>query len=323
MSNLDSEVSCQPHGSESNHDGKQLLASKQQQLTAEIEVSRTIPQKLRRSVGPFCFVDHFGPTDATAKLHFDVAPHPHIGLQTLSWLWSGEVLHLDSLGSKQWLRPGQVNLMTAGRGISHAEVIPEEHAMNVTLHGVQLWLALPPEAMQVAPDFEHFSELPQLEFGKFQGHLILGKLGAYEAPAKLYAEAVAFDLHSTENSAVRIDVNPKFEHLVYVVRSSAQDIHINGMNVEPHSGLYLAKNTACLEIEGTGQVLVLGGVPYPEPIRMFWNFVANDNSDLYTAAKAWNANDPIFGHVDAYPKYGKGPKRLMSPEPPESFNQNK
>ncbi|RTE87016.1 MULTISPECIES: pirin family protein [Gammaproteobacteria] len=300
----------------------QSLSSKSQQLTDEIEVFRIIPQKQRRTVGPFCFVDHFGPTPPSTHLTFDVAPHPHIGLQTLSYLWQGQILHLDSLGSKQWLKPGQCNLMTAGKGISHAEVIPEEDAKKMELHGVQLWLALPPEQMNTAPDFVHVSELPKVEVGSYQGLVILGALEKLEVPVEVKSPCVAFDLKSEEQDAKgTIQLETEFEYLVYVVASKNDNILINGVATAAHNGVYLATNTDKLEIAGAGHVLVLGGTPYPENLRMFWNFVATSNEDLYDAANRWNEGDSIFGTVKDYPKYGKGPERLMSPEPPLSFKK--
>ncbi|CUS49253.1 MAG: Pirin-related protein [Idiomarinaceae bacterium HL-53] len=296
------------------------LTSKAANLTEEIEVFRIIPQKQRRTVGPFCFLDHFGPTPERQQITFDVAPHPHIGLQTLSWLWQGEILHLDSLGTEQWLFPNQVNLMTAGSGISHAEVIPQDHTQHMHLHGAQIWLALPPDKASIDPAFEHISQLPELAFGSFKGHLILGTLGPQQVQATIYSELVAFDLLSTSSGTAQVPLEDTFEYLVYVVESSPLGISINGSRCRAHEAFYIEPGTSPqLHLAGQGRILVLGGTPYPAPLRMFWNFVANDNGALHRAATAWNADDAQFGEVKQYAKYGKGPERLLSPEPPASF----
>ena len=136
----------------------------------DIEVRRLLPLRQRRSVGAWCFVDHYGPMSVDGVAGMQVPPHPHIGLQTVTWLLAGNVLHRDSLGSEQMIRPGQLNLMTAGRGIAHSEESPGEH--DPRLHGVQLWLALPEAHRQVAPAFEHHAELPVRRAGRVRGHRV-------------------------------------------------------------------------------------------------------------------------------------------------------
>src|SRR5215469_15481417 len=131
----------------------------------DMTVRRMLPLRLRRSVGAWCFIDHYGPMDVDGVTGMHVPPHPHIGLQTVTWLLRGNVLHRDSLGSEQLIRPGQLNLMTSGRGIAHAEESPADH--DLTLHGVQLWVALPDASRRVEPAFEHHGQLPQASVGGF------------------------------------------------------------------------------------------------------------------------------------------------------------
>ena len=150
----------------------------------DIEVRRLLPLRHRRSVGAWCFVDHYGPMSVDGVAGMQVPPHPHIGLQTVTWLLDGNVLHRDSLGSEQMIRPGQLNLMTAGRGIAHSEESPGEH--DPRLHGVQLWLALPEAQRQVAPAFEHHAELPVAGLAGFEVTVFAGSLAGAQSPATVF-----------------------------------------------------------------------------------------------------------------------------------------
>src|SRR5499433_738528 len=158
----------------------------------DVEVRRLLPLRRRRSVGAWCFVDHYGPMSVDGVAGMQVPPHPHIGLQTVTWLIEGNVLHRDSLGSEQMIRPGQLNLMTAGRGIAHSEESPEDH--DPWLHGVQLWLALPDAHRQAAPDFEHHPELPALRLGGLDARVFAGSLAGVTSPARLFSSLVGAEL---------------------------------------------------------------------------------------------------------------------------------
>ncbi len=147
----------------------------------DMNVRRLLPLRLRRSIGAWCFVDHYGPMSVDGVTGMEVPPHPHIGLQTVTWLLAGDVLHRDSLGTEQVIRPGQLNLMTAGRGIAHAEESPVEH--DPSLHGVQLWVALPEASRQAEPRFEHHAELPFIASNDLTISVFLGALaGAARRP---------------------------------------------------------------------------------------------------------------------------------------------
>src|SRR5580700_9576684 len=154
----------------------------------DMTVRRLLPLRLRRSVGAWCFVDHYGPMSVDGVTGMRVPPHPHIGLQTVTWLLNGNVLHRDSLGSEQMIRPGQLNLMTAGRGIAHSEESPDEH--DPRLHGVQLWLALPEAQRQVAPAFEHHAELPVAGLAGFEVTVFAGSLAGAQSPATVFSPVV-------------------------------------------------------------------------------------------------------------------------------------
>ncbi|TRW49536.1 pirin family protein [Aliidiomarina halalkaliphila] len=303
MSTQDKQITCAPEQSKGRH-----LASKQSELTPVLKVARILPQRQQRMIGPFCFLDHFGPTPTDKTLEFDIPPHPHIGLQTLSWLWSGTILHLDSLGYEQWLRPGEVNLMTSGNGLCHAEVIPAGRQSNESLHGIQLWIALPPDDMDCEPEFVHTEELPSIQFGDFQGTLILGAMGEHLSAVPTRSPAVAFELDG--DGTCDLNLNPNFEYLLYVAKG---DISIRDEAIKTHEGYVIGPGETAVEFSGAGKVFIIGGKPFPQPVKMFWNFVAMDQDTLKQAAREWNAEDPRFGTVSQYTQYGQGPARLRSP----------
>src|SRR5262249_53924797 len=179
----------------------------------DITVRRLLPLRLRRSVGAWCFVDHYGPTSVDGKDGMAVPPHPHIGLQTVTWLLAGNVLHTDSLGSEQLIRPGQLNLMTAGRGIAHAEVSPAGHGPE--LHGVQLWVALPDASRATSPAFEHHAELPFTRLGGFDVTVLAGSLAGLRSPATTFSDLVGAQLTARWNVRAPVALDPSFEHAVF------------------------------------------------------------------------------------------------------------
>src|SRR5262249_25431038 len=164
-----------------------------------------------------------------------VPPHPHIGLQTVTWLISGNVLHRDSLGSEQMIRPGQLNLMTAGQGIAHAEESPAEH--DPTLHGVQLWVALPEVSRRTEPAFAHYPELPGAGIGGFEATVFLGSLGGAESPALTFSDIVGAELTAARDAAGRIPLVPAHEHVIFVTAGAAE---VEGTELRPGQLLYLA-----------------------------------------------------------------------------------
>src|SRR6202046_2505045 len=167
--------------------GLELTGSRDARV-GDMTVRRLLPLRLRRSVGAWCFVDHYGPMSVDGMAGMQVPPHPHIGLQTVTWLLSGNVLHRDSLGSEQMIRPGQLNLMTAGRGIAHAEESPAEH--DPQLHGVQLWVALPEASRRTSAAFEHHAQLPQTGINGLTITVFLGSLAGAESPARTLSAIV-------------------------------------------------------------------------------------------------------------------------------------
>ncbi len=261
----------------------------------DIEVRRLLPLRLRRSVGGWCFVDHYGPTSVDGVAGMRVPPHPHIGLQTVTWLLAGNVLHRDSLGSEQMIRPGQLNLMTAGRGIAHAEESPADH--DPTLHGVQLWLALPSADRQVTPAFEHHRELPVLAAGGFAVTVFAGSLAGVTSPARTFSPVAGADISAARDTSGRLPLVPSHEYVIFVAGGQAA---AGGIPLSPGRLLYLApgRDSVAVTAQAGTRLLLLGGEPLGEPLLMWWNFVARTPDDITRAAQAWA--DGQFGDVPGY-----------------------
>ncbi|MCB9674902.1 MAG: pirin family protein [Alphaproteobacteria bacterium] len=218
-------------------------------------VMRLLPTAGRRTIGPWAFVDHFGPTVPDAPI--DVPPHPHCGLATVTWLFEGEGLHKDSLGTEQRILPGQLNWMTAAHGIAHSEEMPAGRAV----HGLQLWLALPPEHRDAPPRFEHHASLPDFAVGGVSGTVLAGSLAGATSPASVQAPTLAA-IVTVEGSA-RLDVPPGFELGVVPVSGAPS---VAGEPVRPGELVYLGVGRDTLVLDGSGTLLLLGGAPYPEPL---------------------------------------------------------
>jgi redox-sensitive bicupin YhaK (pirin superfamily) len=244
-------------------------------------VSRTLPNAHRRMIGAWCFVDAYGPEVATMR----VPPHPHTGLQTVSWLVAGEVLHRDSVGSLQEVRPGELNLMTAGRGISHSEESPE-----TLLHGVQLWVALPGEHRRTGPGFEHHASLPVLSGSGFDATVIMGSLGGVTSPATTYSPLVGAEVAVEGSAEVPLDAG--FEHGVLLLAGEVEPLEAGPL-------LYLPPGRTRLRLSGRGRVLLIGGEPFGEEIVMWWNFVGRDHDEIVAFRKEWMEGEE-FGAVEGF-----------------------
>jgi hypothetical protein len=258
-------------------------------------VRRLLPLRTRRSVGAWCFVDHYGPMSVDGVSGMQVPPHPHIGLQTVTWLLIGDVLHRDSLGSEQMIRPGQLNLMTAGRGIAHAEESPREH--DPQLHGVQLWVALPDADRQVAPAFEHHASLPQTGLGGFAITVFMGELAGVRSPATVFSDIVGAELNATQDAQAELPLAPGHEHVAFVASGEAE---VDGTHLRPGQLLYFGtgREQVGVTARAGSRVFLLGGVPLGEPLLMWWNFVARTPEEIAAATADWRANR--FGAVGDY-----------------------
>jgi len=273
-----------------------------------LDVVRVLPTKGRRTVGAWCFVDLLGPVDMDDPDPLEVGPHPHIGLATVTWLLEGEALHTDSLGTEQVIRAGQLNLMTAGNGISHAEL-----AAHPPFRGAQLWIAQPESTRHGAPAFEHHAELPAVELpgsgGTSDGRLLVGTLGAATSPARADTPLVGADLHLLPGTTT-VPLSTTFEHAVAPLDVA---VKVGDHVVEPGWLALVPPGVDELPLEVRspgGRVLLLGGEPLATPITMWWNFVARDRDEITEAWRSWNARDERFGHV-ASPL-----ERIEAPAPP-------
>ena len=262
-----------------------------------ITVRRLLPRRARRLVGPWCFLDVFGPAPADGRKPMDVPPHPHIGLQTVTWLFSGEVLHKDSLDSEALGVAGGLNLMTTGRGIAHSEETPE--ASSGGLHGVQLWVALPDTHRHVAPSFEHHPDRPLLDLDGGRATVILGELGGVRAEGRTFSPIVGADLAPHEAGTLVVPLDPRFEHALVPLAGTAE---LDGRALAVDSLYYLGTDHTEVRVKATGagaRVLLLGGAPFGEAVLMWWNFVARTTDEIVAAREDWEAGRR-FGEVRRY-----------------------
>ncbi|WP_445398365.1 pirin family protein [Streptomyces sp. LE64] len=299
MSNLDREAVptlCGGRGFVVAEPVRELLSPRRVQLGESTEVRRLLPNLGRRMVGAWAFVDHYGPDDIADEPGMQVPPHPHIGLQTVSWLHEGEVLHRDSTGSLQTIRPRELGLMTSGRAISHSEESPKSHARF--LHGAQLWVALPDAHRHVEPHFEHHAVLPTVTAPGLTATVLLGDLDGSVSPGTAYTPIVGADLALTRGADVRLPLDPDFE---YAVLSMSGEARVDGVPVLPGSMLYLGcgRSELPLRAESDAGLMLLGGEPFAEELVMWWNFVGRSHEDIAQARRDW-MEGTRFGEVKGY-----------------------
>ena len=272
----------------------------------ELTTGRLVPLG-RRMVGAWCFIDHYGPDDIAEQPGMQVPPHPHMGLQTVSWLHAGEVLHRDSLGSVQTVRPRQLSLMTTGRAITHSEESPRGHAP--ILHGAQLWVALPDAHRDTDPRFEFHPDLPVVTGGGLRATVIMGELDTAASPGTAYSPLVGADLELAAGTDVRLPLMPDFEYAVLAMSGAAD---VDGVEVTPGSLLYLGagRTDLALRADSGGGLMLLGGEPFDEQIVMWWNLIGRTGPEIAEARAAWAAGER-FGAVHGYDG-----ARLAAPELP-------
>jgi quercetin 2,3-dioxygenase len=258
-----------------------------------MRVQRTLPQQQRSLIGAWCFIDHYGPASA----RMDVPPHPHTGLQTVSWLFSGEVEHRDSAGIHALIRPGELNLMTAGAGICHSEVSVESAAV---LHGVQLWVALPDSDRDTARDFAHYlpasTSLPGAVVRVF-----LGELAGSRSPVHTFTPLLGAQIDLDANARLDIDVDPAFEHGVLC---DIGPVEVDGTILAAADLGYQRPGSRVLRLRNpsdlSARVVLLGGSPFAEELVMWWNFVGRSHDDIVSYRQLWEDADERFGAVRGY-----------------------
>jgi redox-sensitive bicupin YhaK (pirin superfamily) len=260
-------------------------------------VRRTLPQRARSLIGAWCFADHYGPDDVSVSGGMDVAPHPHTGLQTVSWLFAGEIEHRDSLGTHELVRPGQLNLMTGGRGIAHSEVSTSD---TTVLHGVQLWVALPDAHREEPRDFQHY--VPgSVELDGARARVFLGTLLGDTSPVQTFTPLLGAELTLAAGARVEVDVDPEFEHGVLVDTGTAI---LSSTTLTGGQLGYLGPGVHCLSLANPSdaqcRVILLGGPPLGEDLVMWWNFVARSHEEIVLFREEWQAESERFGRVVGY-----------------------
>jgi redox-sensitive bicupin YhaK (pirin superfamily) len=258
-------------------------------------VRRALPRRARRTVGAWCFVDHMGPARIDEHEGLGVAPHPHIGLQTVTWLVDGEALHRDSLGTEQVVAPGQLNLMTAGHGVAHSEEGTGRY--RGALEGVQLWVAQPSATRDGAAAFEHHAELPAVEMPHAVATAFVGEFAGVASPARRDTDHAGVDL-DLRPGPTDLPVRPDYEHAIVVLSGT---LRIDGAVVQPGHLAYVGagRDELRLVADERTRALLVGGVPFPEPVLMWWNFVARSRAEIVAAHAAWKAGEERFGRVDS------------------------
>jgi hypothetical protein len=280
-------------------------------------VRRTLPQKSRSLIGAWCFADHYGPQQVAETGGMTVAPHPHTGLQTVSWLFEGEIEHRDSIGSHAMVRPGELNLMTAGAGISHSEVSTPETSV---LHGVQLWVALPESVREMSPAFEHVVPQEATDAG-IGCKVFIGSWLGQTSPATVHTPLLGAELVLQPRTSVELPLERDFEHGLLV---DSGDVTVGGAPVGRAALAYLPPGTRSLALTAgatPARLVLLGGQPLDEEILMWWNFIGRSHDEVVEYRRQWQAEiaafaagEPattVFGRVGGYPG-----KPLPAPEMP-------
>lgn len=279
-------------------------------------VHRTLPQRQRSLIGAWCFADHYGPDDVSHTGGMDVAPHPHTGLQTVSWLFEGDITHHDSGENHAVVKPGEVNLMTAGAGICHSEVSTQS---TTTLHGVQLWTVLPDSARNGERRFDHYAP----EFVELDGAralVFMGSLFGETSPIPTFTPLVGAEIRLDAGAELTIDVDPAFEHGLIV---DAGPVHLEGTTVNPRELAYTGVGETSLSVKNPGdspaRVVLIGGEPFTEDVVMWWNFIGRTHEEVAGYREEWENHSQRFGETRGYISHdADGLARLPAPAFPKS-----
>jgi redox-sensitive bicupin YhaK (pirin superfamily) len=281
----------------------EMLEAREVVLGRTTKVRRLLPNKNRRMVGAWCFVDHYGPDDLTARVDpYDVPgaagmlvpPHPHTSLQTVSWLFEGEIEHRDSVGSHAMVRPGELNIMTAGNGIAHSEVsLPNAPAI---LHGAQLWVALPDSVRSTTtPTFNAYADLPTLQLDGAHVTVMLGTVGDVTSPAPAYTPLDGADVTLEAGRTVSLPLTPAHEYAVLVVDGSFQ---VGDLTPGFGEMVYFGAGRTEIELvasDNGARFLLLGGEPFEEELVMWWNFIGRSHEEIVAARTDWMASIDAHG----------------------------
>lgn len=279
----------------------------------QFEVRRVLPSRERNMVGPFIFVDEFGPADLAPEAGMGVRPHPHINLATVTWLFEGAIDHRDSLGSFATIRPGQVNLMTAGKGIVHSERSPADERLRTSrMFGMQTWLALPDGREEIEPAFEAVTDIPVVEDTKAKAWVIMGDLWGKTAPTTTYADTIYAEIVLGPKGAMPIDADAD-ERAVMLVSGEAS---VDGIALIPYQLAVLAPGKSMvMESAIGGRIILLGGEAFTTQRHVWWNFVSSDRDRIVQAREDWVAGRfPLVpGDEDEFIPLPNTPKTVSYP----------
>ncbi|EKF73838.1 Pirin-like protein [Alcanivorax hongdengensis A-11-3] len=298
MSNTNDSGEVMPCPNQAGSATLKAVPSRKSVLGSGLPIIRHLPSRAQRLIGPWCFLDHIGPTTLAADNGVDVGTHPHIGLQTVTWLFEGALLHKDSLGYQQEIRPGQLNLMTAGHGICHSEESPPGFAGPV--HGLQFWIALPAEHEDTEPAFAHHAELPHWQQDGARITLVVGELAGRRSPARVFSPLVGTDIRAEQACRVTLPVPKTFELGLCI---NAGRVVMDGQTLEAGELFYLGagRDSLTLEMDAHSNVMLLGGTPLAQPVLLWWNFVGRDQQRIADALQDWQRFPlPRFPAVSAY-----------------------
>ncbi|MCC5939424.1 MAG: pirin family protein [Lunatimonas sp.] len=266
----------------------QLIIEERERSIGSFMVGRLLPFRKKRMVGPFSFIDHMGPVSLSESENFDVPPHPHIGLSTLTFLFEGSIMHRDSVGSNVEIKPGAVNWMTAGKGVVHSERTPEYLRGKVkSLHGLQIWVALPKDKENIEPSFVHVAseDIPHWEDEGVQFKLIAGEAFGRKSPVPVYSPLYMVEIKSTEGSVLDIGDELFGESGLYILEG---EIKAEGSTFGPRQILIAENAKLCsFEIGANTTIYLFGGDPFPEERYIYWNFVHSDKEVIEQAKAQW------------------------------------
>lgn len=262
-----------------------VIDGRQTDLGGGMMIHRILPSRLQRMVGPFIFLDHIGPVQIAAGQKTDVRPHPHIGLSTLTYLFEGRQVHRDSLGIEQVIVPGDVNWMTAGRGIAHSErAVPEDRSQERSFHGLQFWVALPDETEDQDPSFVHYpkSQIPELVFSEYSAQIIVGKFNGTSSPVKPSSEMVFVNFKTNTKCKIQFEY-PEFELGVYLISG---EIKVKDLELKTHQ-MKTFTESGEVEASAGAHFILIGGRSFQTTRHIFWNFVSSSPEKIEAAKAAW------------------------------------
>lgn len=280
-----------------------LIIEERSRDIGDFLVGRLIPFRKKRMIGPFIFIDHMGPTQLGPQKYMDVDQHPHIGLSTLTFMLEGEIIHKDGMGTHQRIRPGSVNWMTAGRGVSHTERTPEDmrHGNEFTAHGYQIWVALPKELEDMEPQFHHIEgkDLPKWKDQSAEFTLVAGEGYGKKSPVPVHSPLFMIEVKNAEAYSLNVNGKLKGEIGICIVEGS---IEACGEVVEKGNILVSKVEDTCnIKLSPNTHLLLFGGEPFPEERHIFWNFVSSSKETIEQAKEAWkNKTFPMMTDDNTY-----------------------